>query len=146
MNQSIISGIFPEAWKLATVIPLPKVNNPSGVSDYRPISLLPLPGKLLEKLLHYYIITLIEYLENNNLLTNKQNGFRKNHNTNDTVLKLVHGLSNDVNKRRSTSAVFVDFVKAFDTIDHVILLDKLKLFNVHANLIKWIKSYLTNRE
>ena len=65
MNQSIRSGIFPEIWKLATVIPLPKVNNPSGVSDYRPISLLPLPGKLLEKLLHGQ---LIKYLENNNLL------------------------------------------------------------------------------
>ena len=96
MNQSIISGIFPEAWNLATVIPLSKVNNPSGVSDYRPISSLPLPGKLREKLLHGQ---LIEYLENNNLLTNKQNGFRKNHNTNDTAFKLVHGLSNDVNKQ-----------------------------------------------
>ena len=143
MNQSILSGIFPDAWKLATVIPLPKVNNPSDVSDYRPISLLPLPGKLLEKLLHSQ---LIGYLENNNLLNNKQNGFRKNHNTNDTVFKLVHGLTNEINERRFTSAVFVDFTKVFDTINHVKLINKLKLFSVQTNLIKWVRSYLTNRK
>ena len=143
MNQSILSSTFPDAWKLATVIPLPKVNNPSGVSDYRPISLLPLPGKLLEKLLHGQ---LIKYLEDNKLLNKKQNGFRKDHNTNDTVFKLVYGLTNQINVKNPTSAVFVDFAKAFDTIDHIKMLNKLKLFTVHSTLIKWMKSYLISRK
>ena len=106
------------AQKLATVIPLPKVNNPSDVSDYRPFSLLPLPGKLLEKLLHGQ---LIGYLENNNLLNNKQNGFRKKLNTNDTILKLVHGLTKLLNLMLGdlNRLFFVNFAKALDTIDHI---------------------------
>ena len=143
MNKSIKDGVFPDAWKRATVIPLPKLNNPCGVSDYRPISLLPLPGKLLEKLLH---TQLIGYLENNNLLNEKQNGFRKKHNTSDTVFKLVHDLTGGMNARKHTSAVFVDFAKAFDTIDHTKLINKLRMFSVHTDVIDWFYSYLLNRK
>ena len=113
----------------------------NGVSDYRPISVLPLLGKLLEKL-HFQ---LLGYLENNKLLNCKQNGFRKNHSTNDTVYKLVYDLTGGMNARKHTNAVFVDFFKAFDTIDHIKLINKFKMFTVYTNVIKWFKSYLLKR-
>ena len=97
-----ISTIFPKAWKLATVIPIPKVNNPSGVSYYRPTSLLLLPEKLLEKLIHTQLITHLE----NKLLNEKQNGFRKNHYTSDTVFKLFHGLANNMNYEKFYHSCF----------------------------------------
>ena len=116
MNKSIELHKFPDEWKKATVIPLPKINNPKQVSNFRPISLLPLPGKIIEKLLHSQ---LINHLENNSLLNSKQNGFRKFHITSDTVFKLCYDLSTGMNKKHHTAAVFVDFAKAFDSINHV---------------------------
>ena len=86
--------------------PLPKVSNPSGVSDYRPMSLLQLPGKILEILLH---TQLIDYLESNTLLNCKQNGFRKNHNTNDTVFKLTHNITRGMNSREYKNPFFRRF-------------------------------------
>ena len=80
------------------------------------VSLLPLPGKIIEKLLYNQ---LIRHFENNTLLNPKQNGFRKLHNTSDTVFKLCYDLSNSMNRKHPTAAVFVDFAKAFDSIDHV---------------------------
>ena len=84
LNKSIESNKFPDDSKKATVIPLPKVNNVKLVSDFRPISLLLLPGKIIEKLFHNQ---LIRYLENNTLLNPKQNGFRKLH-TSDTLFQI----------------------------------------------------------
>ena len=142
MNKSIDLHTFPVDWKKATVIPLPKINNPKLVSDFRPISLLPLPGKIIEKLLHSQ---LINHLENNKLLNSKQNGFRKLHNTSDTVFKLCYDLSNGMNKKLHTAAVLVDFAKAFDSINHVKLVNKLKMFSLETKAVLWIKDYLSNR-
>ena len=80
------------------------------------VSLLPLPGIIIEKLLYNQ---LIRHFENNTLLNPKQNGFRKLHNTSDTVFKLCYDLSNSMKRKHPTAAVFVDFAKAFDSIDHV---------------------------
>ena len=142
LNKSIDLHIFPVDWKKATVIPLPKINNPKLVSDFRPISLLPLPGKIIEKLLHSQ---LINHLENNKLLNSQQNGFRKLHNTSDTVFKLCYDLSNGMNKKLHTAAVLVDFAKAFDSINHVKLVNKLKMFSLETKAVLWIKDYLSNR-
>ena len=67
-------------------------------------------------------------------------------NTNDTVFKLVHDLAGGMNARKHTNAVFVDFDKAFNTIDHIKLINKLRVFTVHINVIDWFKSYLLNRK
>ena len=93
INRSFDSGIFPNQWKLAKVITLYKGGNRHDVGSYRPVSLLPLPSKIIEKIVH---IRLSSHLENNDLLDSKQGGFRKNHSTIDTVSKLTNDLFNSI--------------------------------------------------
>ena len=99
-------GIFPKDWKHGTVIPIPKVPNPQQVGDLRPVTLLPLPGKIMGRLIHN---KLYPYLEENDILTPKQNGFRKQHGTPDTSFKLIASIIDNLNKKRVTIAVFIDF-------------------------------------
>ena len=127
LNKSIHSGTFPKAWKHGTVIPIPKIPNPQQVGDLRPITLLPLPGKIMERLIHN---KLYPYMEENNILTSKQNGFRKQHGTPDTIFKLITRITDNINIKKVTIAVFIDFKKAFDTLDHLILLQKLLRLNL----------------
>ena len=142
LNKAIHSGTFPKAWKHGTVIPIPKVPNPQQVNDLRPITLLPLPGKIMERLIHN---KLYPYLEENNILSSKQNGFRKQHGTPDTIFKLLTHIIDNINKKKITIAVFIDFKKAFDTLDHLILQQKLSSLNLSPNILKWFESYLTGR-
>ena len=93
------------------------------------MSLLPLPGKLLEKIMHS---RMMEFLDHNNLL-DKQGGFRPGHSTIDTMLYFINDLFSAINNNQITFAIFIDFKKAFDTVDHKILLrklDKLELKNI----------------
>ena len=142
LNKAIQKGIFPSAWKHGTVIPIPKVSNPQQVGDLRPITLLPLPGKIMERLIHN---KLYPYLENNDILTSKQNGFKKQHGTPDTIFKFITHVIDNLNKKKITVAVFIDFKKAFDTLDHQILIQKLSKLNLSPNLLNWFDSYLTGR-
>ena len=129
-------------WKKATVVPIPKISKPIGPEDLRPISLLPLPGKIFEHLIHSQMDS---YLENNNLLTVAQNGFRTKHSTIQTIFDYLSELTKAYNNNLDTIAVYIDFKKAFDTVNHKILLDKLKTFNFDNSTSKILKSYLTNR-
>ena len=88
---------------------------------------------------------LYPYLEENDILTPKQNGFRKQHGTPDTIFKLASHIIDNLNNKKVTIAVFIDFKKAFDTLDHAILLEKVSQINLSPNLLKWFKSYLTGR-
>ena len=142
LNKAIQTGTFPNAWKHGTVIPKPKVPNPQQVGDLRPITLLPLPGKIMERLIHN---KLYPYLEFNDILTSKQNGFRKKHGTPDTIFKLITHIIDNLNKKKTTIAVFIDFKKAFDTLNHIILIQKLSKLNLSPNLLQWFESYLTGR-
>ena len=101
-NTSILTNTFPDELKYATVVPILKINKPVKVSDYRPISLLPLPGKLLEKLLHEQSLP---YLENESLLTNSQNGYRKSHNTTVTIYKFVNSIASNKIKGKSIAQI-----------------------------------------
>ena len=139
---SIDSNIYPRAWKMATVVPIPKISKPMGPEDLRPISLLPLPGKIFEHLIHSQLDS---YLENNNLLTAAQNGFRSKHSTIQTIFDYLSDLTNAYNNNLDTITVYIDFKKAFDTVNHNILLDKLKTFNLDVNSCNLFRSYLTNR-
>ena len=143
LNLSIATSIFPDAWKQALVIPIPKSGNLTQVQNYRPISLLPLPGKLLEKLVHKQFEN---YLETNSLLSNCQHGFRKNHSTIHTVEQLTNYIEKKMNVGLPTLATFVDFRKAFDCVQHPTLLEKLSSFGVEGGAIEWFKSYLTGRK
>ena len=142
-NQCIRLNIFPDSWKLANVIPLQKPGDPTDVSNLRPISLLPLPGKIFEKIIHMQLST---HLENNNLLITEQGGFRKGKSTIHTIAKFSDDIMLQLNDSNYTIAAFVDFKKAFDTVDHGILLKKLSHYGIDHNTMALIANYLTRRK
>ena len=135
MNQILTTGIFPDKFKIAKVIPLFKNGDQSIFSNYRPISLLPSISKLFEKVIYQQ---LYKYFEDSNLLYEKQYGFRKGHSTELASLELVNRLLSKMDKGRVCPAIFIDLSEAFDTLDHDLLLYKL---NVMANrkFYKFIK-------
>ena len=141
-NLTITSAIFPASWKNALVVPIPKNGNLTKVQNYRPISLLPLPGKLLEKLVH---TQLSEHLDNIGYLSENQYGFRKNHSTIHSVAQLTKYINTKMDRGLPTLAVFIDFRKAFDCVQHPILLKKMTSMNLDHNVISWFESYLTGR-
>lgn len=117
-NQTILTGTVPHAWKIATVIPIPKIANSPNVSDLRPISLLPLPGKILEKFIHNDLMT---YLNNHNLLSDSQFGFRPALSTTDAIATLIDDIGLNYNNSMLTLTTYIHFSKAFDTLNHEIL-------------------------
>ena len=142
IKTSIDTQTFPKKWKKATVVPIPKVSKPLGPEDLRPISLLPLPGKIFEHLIHSQIDS---FLEQNNLLTKSQNGFRSKHSTIQTVFDFTTELTNFYNDHFDTIAIYIDFKKAFDTVNHNLLIEKLTSFNFGNNIRLLLKSYLSDR-
>ena len=138
-NLSIKGACFPEAWKYATVIPIPKVGNSTLVQNYRPISPLPLPGKILEKLIHNQ---LSNYLEGDSLLNSNQHGFRKHHSTIHSVAQLTSFINKKMDSRLPTLVAYVDFRKAFDCVQHPILLGKLAKLGIGRPIVNWVSSYL----
>ena len=141
-NYSIRVTLFPEQWKEALVIPIPKSGDLKKADNYRPISLLPLPGKILEKLLH---TQLSFYLEENNLLSHNQFGFRKQRSTTHALSQLLNQVYTNINRSVVTAAVYIDFSKAFNCVQHSTLLNKLTHLNLDQNFVRWIASYLNNR-
>ena len=113
------------------------------MNNLRPISLLPLPGKIAERIMHTH---LSNFLENNNLLNQNQGGFRKGRSTISTVAKFTDDILLNMNNKVPTVASFIDLRKAFDTINHEILLKKLPSFGLDDHIINWLENYLTNRK
>ena len=142
-NLSLGTATVPKSWKNATVTPLFKAGDVSQCNNYRPISVLPLPGKILEKIVHKRLNT---FFEANNILNPNQGGFRKNQSTTNTTAKFLDSIYESINNKEFSIATYIDFSKAFDTVPHDILLKKLKLYGVRGKNLKWIKSYLTNRK
>ena len=141
-NLSLSTGMFPSKWKVATVIPLFKGGVKTDVGNYRPISLLPLPGKILEKIVHKRISM---FLENNNMLCDDQYGFRKERSTTHSIVNLTNSIFDAINKRETCFAIFIDLKKAFDTVNHNILLRKIDHIGIKGDLLRWITNYLHNR-
>ena len=141
-NLSFSTGLFPDTWKQATVIPLYKGGNSKDVSNYRPVSLLPLPGKLIEKVAHSILAT---FLEGNGIISDKQGGFRRGFSTASSIADLTDIIFNNINNGLTTVAAFVDLKKAFDTLNHSILLKKLKCYGIAGDVLKWCTNYLWNR-
>ena len=142
-NLSFDKCLFPDSWKKATIIPLYKGGVKTEVTNYRPVSLLPLPGKLLEKIAHAH---LSHFFELNDILTDKQGGFRKGFSTASSIADLTDSLLSSVNEGMISMATFIDLRKAFDTVDHSILLKKLKCYGVTGKNLEWCTNYLLNRK
>ena len=142
-NNIIDTGIFPDKWKIATVTPIPKVTNASCPNELRPISILPVPGKLLEK---YITISLENYLEDRDFFADNQNGFRKGKSTAGALSKFLDDVVGDLNESKTCIAAYLDVQKAFDTINHNILLIKLRACGIGDKLCSLLENYLSNRK
>ena len=141
-NQIMKTGIFPNKLKLAKVIPIYKKDDPTQVTNYRPISLLPVLSKVIEKTIAKQ---LSGYFEDNKLFNQNQYSFRPGHSTEHAALELVDKITSQMDNNETPINIFLDLSKAFDTIDHNILLDKLKYYGLDDIAIKLFRSYLTNR-
>ena len=140
---SISIGIFPTKWKTAKVTPIPKDGDLSSVNNYRPISLLPVPSKILEHLIQNQ---LLNNLEANDILDGEQGGFRKGRSTSETTASLLDDIYLNMNNQILTSSVFVNFSKAFDSINHELIFLKLQKIGMSESALNWFKSYLTDRQ
>ena len=141
-NLSVLTKRIPKTWKSTIIVPFPKDGNPEDPNNLRPNSLLPLPGKLLEKIIHQQ---LMEYLTLNNILDTNQDGFRKVFSTISTIAKVTDDIYTAMNNSQVTLAVFIDLKKAFDTINHNVLLRKLSYLGLSDNAVSWLRNYLCDR-
>ena len=142
-NKSFLTGIVPSKLKIAKVIPLYKTKDPALFSNYRPISLLPFFSKILERLMHN---RLYNFLTEHNILAMNQFGFRKNYSTFLALMDLVDNISKNIDEGNYSIGIFLDLSKAFDTIDHTILLDKLCRYGIRGVTLNWFKHYLNDRK
>ena len=143
MNLSITRGIFPKQLKLAKVIPLFKSGDPMIFSNYRPVSVLPLFSKILENLMY---TRLLSFINKYRLLYSNQFGFRRGHSPDLALICLVDKISNALENGEYVLGLFLDFSKAFDTVNHDILFTKLEYLGIRDISLQWFKSYLSDRE
>ena len=142
-NFSIFSPSFPVSWKIARVTPIFKGGKPDDRSNYRPISLLPVVSRLFEKLIYDQ---LYQYLDKHKYLVSHQSGFRSLHSVVTCLLKGTNDWYIDIDNGRYTAMIFIDLKKAFDTVDHQILLDKMQFYGITGRAHKWFSSYLDYRK
>ena len=143
INRSIESGIFPDILKNANVTPVYKNGDRHCLSNYRPISVLPFLSKILEKCI---AVRLVEFMQKYNMITPNQYGFQKGRSTADAILKLMEYIYKALNEKKHNLTVFVDLRKAFDTVNHKILLNKLFQYGIRGNALDWFTSYLKDRK
>ena len=142
LNLSISTGVYPNKLKMAKVTPIYKSDDKSDPNSYRPISLLSNFNRIFEKLMYSRMES---FIEQNNLLSPFQYGFRKAHSTQHAILDIVNAIQTNMDKRLFSCGVFVDLKKAFDTVDHHILLQKLNHYGFRGIVNEWFSSYLKGR-
>ena len=139
VNTSIVTGLYPKLWKHPLVAPLYKSGNVEEVGNYRPISLLPILSKILEKIVS---TQLMSFLEKHNLLANSQHGFRSNLSTETALMKINEHIYNNMDAQKISLLLLLDLSKAFDSVCHDILLSKCKQLHIDEF---WFKDYLNDR-
>ena len=142
INVCLDKSKMPTQWKVGTVTPIPKGAPSLNMGDYRPISVLPAPSKVIERLVYNQ---LVYYLECNMLLDSRQHGFRKNHSTVSAILEVVQYLYERTDVGDTVHCAFIDYSKAFDTIDHEILCKKLYAIGFNRQIVCWCRNYLDSR-
>ena len=142
INKCILNGTVPDEMKVSKIKPLFKKGDVTLLNNYRPISLLPCVSKIFERVLFNQ---LYEYFDRNDLLTQHQYGFRKNHSTEFAAMELIDRVANLLELGKIPFNLYIDLSKAFDVLNHDILLSKLEFYGLNELTIKLIKDYLSNR-
>ena len=142
-NESIVEGSFPDCLKVARVIPVYKADDRCEVSNYRPISTLSVLSKLFERLMYK---RLISFLNNNDIICKHQFGFKVGCSTSDAIVEFLDCIYTALNNKMIAMPVYLDFSKAFDTVNHNILCIKLQHYGIRGTSLNWFKSYLANRK
>ena len=143
INQTLNTGIFPDKLKIAKILPIYKKDEEYLLKNYRPISVLSSLSKVFEKVMHKQ---LFDHFTANTLFFENQYGFRSQHSTEMAALELVDRIICAVDNKKTPATIFLDLSKAFDTLDHDILLFKLKHYGVKGTSLKLMETYLTGRK
>ena len=143
INMSLSTGKFPSRWKTAMVTPLFKKGTECDPSNYRPISVLPILSKVIERHFHD---SLYAFLNENNLIYTRQSGFRRGHSTETALIKIIDELLFNLDNDKVSGMVLIDYRKAFDMVDHELLLKKLEVYGIVNHELQWCQSYLLNRK
>ena len=142
-KETLNQGLCPDLLKIAKVIPVFKAGDATNISNYRPISVLPIFSKVLERIMYNRVYN---HLTSNGLLYENQFGFQRNTSTEHAILQFTRDISASFERGEYTLGVFIDLSKAFDTVDHQILLKKLECYGIKGLTLDWFKSYLQNRK
>ena len=142
INFSLRSGVFPSELKLARVVPIFKAGDSSALTNYRQISVLTFFAKVFEKVVYNKIL---DFISDHNVLYDHQYGFRKGRSTQHAIITLVDRITKSQDMGDIVIAILIDLKKAFDTVDHKILLRKLCAYGIRGNMLKWFESYLSHR-
>ena len=143
LNQSLLTGIFPDSLKIAKVIPLHKKENRELMDNYRPVSLLNAFSKVFERAAYNQ---LYKYFQDNDLFYTHQYGFRTQHSTELASNELIDLIYKDLDDKKNPIVVYMDLSKAFDTLDHKMLISKLKYYGIQGAALTWFTNYLENRQ
>ena len=141
-NHALTLGIFPNSLKIAKVIPIYKGGCKSELTNYRPISILPVISKIFEKLIYKRTLS---FLSKHSILIPSQYGFRSNHSTSHALIDAISKAHNNISHKEFTAFLMLDLKKAFDTVSHEILLKKLEYYGVRGITNNLFESYLSNR-
>lgn len=139
-NRSLSERTFPSAWKTASIVPIHKSGSINRVTNYRGVSILCCLSKVFEKLMHNVLYTVSAPI-----ISPNQHGFMRQRSTTTNLMCYVTSLSREIESGRQVDAVYVDFAKAFDTVPHILVIEKLKCIGYPDWLAEWVFSYLTGR-
>ena len=142
INLSITTKTFPTNWKRAKVVPLHKKDDVLNPKNYRPVAILPVFSKVLERVIFNQVV---RYISANNLIHPSHHAYRSNHNTTTALIQMYDIWLDSLEKAEMAGLCFLDMSAAFDIVDHPLLIKKLELYGFESDMVEWVSSYLTGR-